>query len=86
MLMSEFHQEHFGENLMLIPLFVSELSPNIENSKWAPVVFAINMNFSYDQLDTKVIICVKYQNSGISSFGGSAGTMFELTEIVKNSK
>ena len=37
-----------------------------------------------DQLDTKKIICVKFQISGLSSVRGDIGTTFELTEIVKN--
>ena len=42
------------------------------------------MNFSLGQLDTKGILCVKFQNSDINSFRGDAGTTFQLTEIVKS--
>ena len=49
---------------------------------WRPSWFF----FSKDQLDTKEILCVEFQNSDISSFRGDAGTTIELTEIDENSK
>ena len=67
---------------------VNEIGSISENSKWPPgghLVFFIKMNFNWDELDTKGVLCVKFQNS-ISSFRGDAGKKFELTEIDKNSK
>ena len=52
----------------------------------AAILFFINMDIIQDQLDTKGILCVKFQNSDISSFRGDTGTAFELTEMVENSK
>ena len=47
-------------------------------ANWRPFVFSMNMNYGYDQLDTKEILCVKFHNSGIISFGGDADTTVEL--------
>ena len=65
------------------------MSQTIENSEWLPgghLVLLINTSFSKDQLDTKGILCVKFKKSDISIIGADAGTTFELTEMVKNSK
>ena len=78
--MSEFYQEHYGENIFLISIFLNKIGPIISE-------FFININSLIGSTRHQGILCVtEFQNSGISSFGRDADTPFVLTEIVKNSK